>query len=244
MAGPGWRIFHAAALAFGAALPLPLAAAPVELALVLAVDCSQSVDEGEFRLQMGGIAAALRQPAVAEAAEGSRDGIAMTLLQWSGAGGHVQAVPWTLLRNADAVAALAARIETTERLAPAGSTAVGDALAFSMRLIEKEMSDARRKVIDISGDGMNNQGEWPDSVRPRLLAAGITVNGLAIINEEPDLDRYYATRVIGGPGAFVLRAADFAAFAEAMARKLVREIAGIEVRSEGSAAASLPARGR
>ena len=79
-------------------------------------------------------------------------------------------------------------------------------------------------------------------MRPRLLAAGITVNGLAIINEEPDLDRYYASRVIGGPGAFVLRAADFAAFAEAMARKLVREIAGI--RSEESAAASLPARGR
>lgn len=242
MAGPGWCILRAAALAFGAALPLPLAAAPVELALVLAVDCSQSVDEGEFRLQMGGIAAALRQPAVAEAAEESRDGIAITLLQWSGVGGHVQAVPWTPLRNADAAAALAARIETTERLAAAGSTAIGDALAFSMRLIEREMPDARRKVIDISGDGMNNQGEWPDSVRPRLLAAGITVNGLAITNEEPDLDRYYASRVIGGPGAFVLRAADFAAFAEAMARKLVREIAG--VRSEGSAAASLPARGR
>ena len=201
------------------------AAEPVELLLVLAVDCSHSVDDAEFQLQAGGIAAAIQHPAVLAAIEATRIGIALAVMQWSGARTQVEAVPWTIVRDAQSARAFATKIAETGRLAPPGSTAVGAALAAAQRLLERAPYAGRRRVIDVSGDGMNNQGEWPDFVRPRVLAAGITINGLAIENEEPGLGDYYRNHVTGGAGAFVLRVRDYAGFAEAMGRKLLIEIA-------------------
>ena len=84
---------------------------------------------------------------------------------------------------------------------------------------------ARRRVIDIAGDGRSNEGTPPAGIRDRLAAAGITINGLCVLHEEPDLLESYTREVIGGPGAFALACPDYAGFADAMARKLMREIA-------------------
>ncbi len=213
-------------------------AVPVDLALVLAVDCSRSVDDSEFRMQMDGIAAAMRQPTLAQAVENAAGGIAVTLIQWSGARTHVQAIPWVALRRARDVARLADRIAATGRVAVPGSTAIGDALAFALHLLETGPFRGRRRIIDLSGDGMSNQGEWPEFVRPKLLAAGVTVNALAILDQEPALDRYFEERIVGGPGAFVVRAAGFAAFTDAMTRKLAREIAGRSAAGDLASAAA------
>ena len=148
--------------------------------------------------------------------------LAVTLVQWSGASMHTQAIAWTHVHDKESAAAFANEIELAPRYMRWGATAIGEALSFSLGLFEDNEFEGERRVIDMSGDGSSNQGAFPTVVRPVLIAAGVTINGLAILNDKPDLDQYYKQQVIGGPRSFVERAKNFADFAGAIRRKLIR----------------------
>jgi len=204
----------------------------VDLELVLAVDISSSVDEGEYTLQMKGLADAFRHPAIHDAIEiaGNR-GIAVALVQWSSWPSQHLSVGWSHLRGpADAIA-FADRIERAERHSAGGSTSLGGAIRFAARQFEINQFEAPRRTIDISGDGSSNQGAEPAPLRDLVVARGVVINGLAILNDEGQLDRYYERYVIGGNAAFVSIAIDYLDFAEAILQKLIREIAGPPIAS-------------
>jgi hypothetical protein len=199
----------------------------VDLELVLAVDASSSVAAWEFDLQMKGIAAAFRDPDVQGAIRASGDaGIAVSLVQWSSRDLQAQVIDWTLLRSAEDAEAFAAKVDYAERAVPHGSTAIGNALQFSGGLLSANAFAGTRRVIDVSGDGRNNQGTHVYQVRDRLIEQGITVNGLAILNEDLGVDHFYLNHVIGGTGAFLITATDFDDFSRAIRQKLIREISG------------------
>ncbi len=198
---------------------------PVDLELVLAVDNSLSVNQREFALQILGIADAFGDTDVVRAIL-SHDGIAVALVLWSNHEQQETGVDWTLLRDKDSIAAFAAKVARVSRIEVSGGTGIGAALTYALRLFGANAFSGERRTIDISGDGQNNMGIEPSAVRDKAAALGITINGLAILDEEPRLDRYYAASVVGGPGAFLETATDFDAFAAAMRRKLRREIGG------------------
>lgn len=215
----------AALLPGGSAAAQDGAATAVDLALVLAVDVSSSVDAREFRLQMRGYADAFRNPRVIQAATtGLQKRIAVTLVQWSNLHDQRQVVPWTILGSEPEAAALADAIERAPRAVPPGSTSISGAIDFAARLIAGSGYRAARRVIDVSGDGLNNQGRPPAAARDTATAAGITVNGLAITSEVLALDIYFEDNVIGGPGAFSVATDSFDRFPEAILKKLLREI--------------------
>jgi hypothetical protein len=202
------------------------AQAHVDLELVLAVDSSGSVDFAEFELQAGGLARAFRDPEVVEAIEGAApNGIAVSMIQWSGRRQHLTVVDWTKVTDAASAGALATAIEAAGRVL-IGETAIADALQFAADELAYGPFHGARRVIDVSGDGPTNAGSDPDPVRDAAVLAGMTINGLAILNESPTLDRYYADHVIGGPDAFILTASDYDDFARAIRLKLLREIRG------------------
>jgi hypothetical protein len=199
----------------------------VDVALCLAMDVSASVDFDEFALMAGGTAAALRDPSVlAAATSGPRRAAALSLVLWSGVGAQDIALPWTRLDGPDSVAAIAEAIENTPRLPRPGATALGEGMAAGLALLGAFPGDAARYVMDVSGDGPHNQGRAPGPVRDLAVDAGITINALAILNEEPDLLEHYAAEVIGGPGSFAMSCADYPDFADAILRKLRREFSG------------------
>lgn len=203
---------------------------PVDLALCLAVDGSSSVDFAEFGLMLGGYAAAFRDPGVAAALLGGPLGAtAVALLLWSGPGAVDLAIPWTRLATDAAAAALAEAIEATPRIVPPGPTALGEAMAAGLALLGRCPAEATRLVLDVSGDGRWNAGRAPGPVRDIGVAAGVTINALAVLNEEPDLLDHYREEVIGGPGSFAMHCPDYAAFAEAIREKLAREAAGVPI---------------
>ncbi len=196
----------------------------VDLELILAVDASGSVSEAEFDLQVRGLAGAFRDPdVVAAIRDAGPTGVAVALVQWSSPGQQIVAVDWSVVSDGDSAAALAQRILGAGRLIM-GETAIGDALAFSMGLLTTNEFAGRRRVIDVSGDGETNWGPSPDRARDRVVAAGITINGLAVANEQPALGEYYRAHVIGGTGAFVVAATDYADFARAIRIKLIQEM--------------------
>jgi hypothetical protein len=200
---------------------------PVDIALCLAMDVSASVDFDEFALMAGGTAAALRDPSVlAAATSGPRRAAALSLVLWSGVGAQDVALPWTRLDGPDSVAAIAEAIENAPRLPRPGATALGEGMAAGLALLGAFPGDAARYVMDVSGDGPHNQGRAPGPVRDLAVDAGITINALAILNEEPDLLEHYAAEVIGGPGSFAMSCADYPDFADAILRKLRREFSG------------------
>jgi hypothetical protein len=206
------------------------AAEPVHLELVLAVDCSSSVNAQEFTLQMEGIAAAFEDDEVLATIERTGErGIAVALLQWSSAGARAEAVPWTRISGRTAALDFAGQVRGAGRLVPGGATAIGNAIDASVLWILGNGYRGERMIIDVSGDGRSNEGGSPALARAAANAAGITINGLAILNEEPDLGRYYIAGVVGGPGAFLMTAASFEDFAAAMRRKLYFEIVGSPV---------------
>lgn len=203
------------------------AATAVELELVLAVDASSSVTSWEFDLQMRGLAEAFRDPEVQGAVRAAGDlGIAVTLVQWSGRDRQIKAVDWTLVYDASSAAEFAADIDAAPRYVTGGSTAIGNAIGFSQLLIESNAYAGARRAIDVSGDGRTNQGVQTPALREVAIAAGITINGLAILNEDPSVDAYYRANVIGGSGAFLISATDYRDFARAIKLKLIREIGG------------------
>lgn len=224
--------------AAGTALALPARRAgaeePVDVALVLAVDVSRSIDEDEARLQREGYRAAVSDPRVVEAIRGGMMGaIAIAYTEWAGIEFQRLVLPWTRIagpRDAEAWAGALAQ-------APRSSlswTSISGALDHARGVMGSCPFEATRKVIDISGDGVNNSGPPVEVARDRAVAEGITINGLPILNDRPTfgrpppmpLDQYFRESVIGGSGAFMIPAEDFEAFGQAVRRKLIREIAG------------------
>jgi hypothetical protein len=213
-------------------LPVALAAsapaAAAGLALVLAVDVSASVTADSYVLQRNGIARAFEDPRVAGAISAVPGGIEALVLEWSDPERIAVTVGWTRLADGAGTAAFAAVVRATQRSSE-GLTAIGPALLAAAAEFERMPEPAERRIIDISGDGIANFGLQPSTARDRIVTEGIAINGLAILTGEPWLTAYYRDNVIGGPGAFVAVARDFASFAEAMRRKLVREIAGAQM---------------
>jgi hypothetical protein len=197
----------------------------VDLALVLAVDISHSVDWWEYRMQREGLAYAIRQPEVLNAIRSGPHGrIAVTVVQWSGSTSQAIAIPWTVLSRAEDTQRLSMQVSRMLRIYGGLATHIGEMIHFGTRLLAETPFESSRKVIDISGDGHDNITKQPGFRRDEAVAAGITVNGLAIENEEKDLRSYYRTFVIGGPGAFVFPVARYEDFGTAMKKKLIREI--------------------
>lgn len=219
-------------LAALAAPSLARAEMAVDLELVLAVDVSRSIDEVEAELQRRGYVEALTDERVAEAILSGENGrIALSYVEW--AGSHYQAIviDWSVIDSPMAAHRFADRLAEASRTSQSW-TAIGAALAFAARHFDASGVVSRRRVIDVSGDGRTNEGPPAELIRDALVAQGIVINGLPVMMNrtnfgrpaDPDLDRYYEQNVIGGPGAFLVRAADFHDFGRAVRSKLVREV--------------------
>lgn len=214
------------AVAAAAAAAIALFSAPAlacDVALVLALDVSGSVDPTEYRLQAEGLSAALGDPVVSEALVNAKALVAV--VQWSGKPHQQVVVPWTATDTHNDVAALRARVEAAPRAFINYSTGIGEAIRVSADLFDIAPRTCRRKVIDVSGDGPSNEGTPPEALHARLDAAQITVNGLAIEGSEDGIAQYYKDHVIHGPAAFVEVARSFEDFPRAIRRKLLRELA-------------------
>jgi Protein of unknown function (DUF1194) len=210
-----------------------------DLLLVLAADVSRSIDEGEFELQRKGYAAALSDPRVLAAIRGGTNGtIAVCFVEWSGAGEQMVVADWIVIRDDEDAGSLSATILAAPR-SFMGRTSISGAIDFAMERFAAAKPRSNRRVIDISGDGTNNSGRLVTEARDQALAEGVTINGLAIVNDKPNpgyafhtqppggLPEWYRQNVIGGPGAFLRVVEDFRSFADAMTNKLVSEIAAL-----------------
>jgi hypothetical protein len=196
----------------------------VDTALVIAVDVSLSVDAGRYALQRDGTAAAIASPDFARAATSGPNGaIAVTIMEFSDPDRQIPVVPWTRVASAADAQALADKVRRVHR-SSSGLTAIANALLTADEMFGESPWRATRRVVDVSGDGMSNIGPPIDEARDKLVADGITINGLPILTEEPWLETYYTLYLIGGPGAFVIVAQDLDSFADAMRRKLVAEV--------------------
>src|SRR6202023_629586 len=210
-----------------------------DLLLVLAADVSRSIDESEFALQRKGYSAALTDPRVLAAIRGGTTGtIAICFVEWSGAGEQNVVADWTVIHDEEDAGGLAAAILAAPR-SFIGRTSISGAIDFAMERLAAAQPRAGRHIIDISGDGTNNSGRPVTEARDQALAEGVTINGLAIINDKPNpgyafhtqppggLAEWYRQNVIGGPGAFLRVVDDFHSFADAMTNKLVSEIVAL-----------------
>ena len=214
-------------------LAAPAYAEPVDVELVLAVDVSLSMAPDELAIQRDGYVAALTDERVIDAiAQGAHGKIAVTYFEWAGSGSQHLIVPWTVIANR----ADAERVAASLSALPPNSarrTSISSALEFGEDLLAESGFAGIKRVIDISGDGPNNQGPPVRDIRDRLTAQGITINGLPLMTnggmqtpyDVDDLDRYYADCVIGGPGAFMIPVNEWGQFPEAIRRKLVLELA-------------------
>ncbi len=215
----------AAALLLGA---VPAARAEtIDTALVLALDVSRSVDEHGYELQRDGIATAFESSALMSAvAGGKHHAIDVLVLEWSDPEIQTVTVDWTRVSDDASARAFAAKVRQTKRSSQ-GLTAIGNGLMAAGAAFERLPDEAARRVIDVSGDGMANIGLPCSEARDALLAKGITVNGLVIMNDEPWVDGYYSENVVGGPGAFLMQVADYREFAAAIREKLLSEIVAL-----------------
>ena len=160
----------------------------VDLALVLAVDGSASVTYEEFGLIAGGMAAALREPAIIAGLIGGPAKASLgSLLLWSGAGAQEVIADWTVIASEAAAKAFADAVDNMPRIVPAGKTAIGEALLASLTLLGRIPAAPKRQVVNVIGDGRSNDGIAPGPIRDRMVSAGIVINGLCILHEEPDL---------------------------------------------------------
>lgn len=197
----------------------------VDLNLVLAIDSSSSVTMDEYYLQLEGYARAFAHPELwAAIRSGPQGAIGVALFEWSGPKQQVLNFEWRVLDSEDALQRFAGELALAPRFVIGGETAIGDALLFSLALLEQAPARAAREVVDVSGDGPSNRGIPLAAARRELLDRGIVINGLAVVNDIPELGQYYESVVIGGSGSFALIARDYADFQEVILRKLVREI--------------------
>jgi len=203
----------------------------VDLQLVLAVDASGSVNDTRFELQKKGYAAAFRNPQVIKAImSGGEQAIAVTMMQWTGPFMHVQVVPWMLLKDPASARTFGDAIAASQRELFGGGTSISGAIDQSLLLLSQSPFTSQRRTVDISGDGANTSGRSITKARDDAVRNGVSINGLPILSLEPLLDTYYYNYVIGGPGAFMIPAANYENFADAVVKKLILEIAANEDR--------------
>lgn len=228
-------VIVAFSILLGRADPVPAQVAPaVDVALVLAVDASGSITPAEFQLQKEGIATAITNDAVLQAIAGGREGrIAIAYLEWGAPGDAKIGVDWMLVGTKAEAEIFAATLLSAERSLQSYN-AIGDAIVLATTMIAHCPCRPQRRVIDVSGDNPDNRSHVPSSVaRDAAVAAGITVNALAILNSyagadgNPYLVENYQANVIGGFGAFVMPAASRTDFAHALRQKMILEIAGL-----------------
>jgi hypothetical protein len=216
-----------------------LAADDVDLALVLVTDVSRSIDDTEFTLEKEGYAAAFTSDQVLSAIKnGPLGAIAVSYVEFA-SGFEVKTVlDWTVIRDAPSARAFVEKLSAAPR-SYWGRTAISAGIDHAVGMLAESGYNASRRTIDVCGDGTNNAGREVAEARDDAVKAGITINGLAIINEHPvswtfahvqppgGLQKYYEENVTGGPGSFVLEVRNFKAFGDAMTRKLVAEIADL-----------------
>jgi Protein of unknown function (DUF1194) len=240
----GRRLSIAVAAALASATMLPACAAAqsqtVDVAISLAADVSRSIDDEEFELQRKGYAAAVTNPQFVQAIQsGVHGAVALCFIEWAGPGQQALVAKWMVIRDGEGATDFAKTLLAAPR-SFAGRTAIGDGIDFAREQLTAGGFTAGRRVIDVSGDGTNNSGRPVTAARDDATAKGITINGLAIINEKTGgiegtflyghthppngLPSYYRENVIGGPGAFVLQIVNFDTFAQAMTSKLLTEI--------------------
>ena len=211
-----------------------LAADPVDIELVLAVDVSLSMSPDELEIQRNGYAAALVDDRVIEAIQSGLHGrIAVTYFEWAGSTTQRIVVPWTIIATREDAQRMADQLSAMPPIS-ARRTSISSALEFGSDLFAESPFRGMKRVIDVSGDGPNNQGPPVDTVRDQIAAQGIVINGLPLMTnggmstpyDVAELDRYYADCVITGPGSFVVPVNEWSQFPEAIRRKLVLELAG------------------
>jgi hypothetical protein len=224
-----------AAAGVAAALRPARAEDAVDVSLVLAVDVSRSIDEDEARLQREGYRVAVSDPVVIAAIRGGMIGaVGIAYVEWAGIEYQRTVIPWRRIASQADADAWGAELAGAAR-ASLSWTSISGAIRHSRQVMEECPWEATRKVIDVSGDGVNNSGPPADQQRDAAVAEGITINGLPIINDRPTfgrlppvpLDDYYRENVIGGAGHFMIVAEDFESFGVAVKRKLIREIAAL-----------------
>lgn len=229
-------LISAAALGGVMTIATPVRAASVDLELVLAVDVSGSVEPDEAELQRKGFVEAFRNPAVIRAISGGQFGrIAVTYIEWAGDHYWRLGIDWRIIDGAASANAFATELRGLA-FNSALWTSISGAIDFGLERFAKSPHQSKRRVIDIAGDGANNNGEAVTRARDRAVKQGITINGLPIVNgrpspygtpQVPNLDWYFEDCVIGGPNAFIVVADGFEDFARAIKRKLIREIADL-----------------
>ncbi len=233
-----WGAFLAALLlgltaAASALRAAPADRQPVDVQLVLAVDVSLSMSPDELDIQRHGYAAALTDQRVIDAiTDGVNGRVAITYVEWAGEATQRVIVPWTFIASRADAEAFAGKL-TAEIPRSARRTSISGGLNFSADLIAESGIHAMKRVIDVSGDGPNNDGSPVASARDRIVAQGIVINGLPLMTnggltsafDVQDLDVYYRKCVIGGPGSFMFPVTSWEQFPEAIRRKLVMELA-------------------
>jgi hypothetical protein len=240
------RIFAGVGLMATAGWMPACAAERVDLLLVLAADVSGSMNESKFDLQRSGYAAAFSSPRVIEAIRaGPKGRIAVAFIEWSGILQQKIVIDWTVISNDETARQFGDHIMEAPRAFARNSTSISAGIDFAMTQLDRAPYEARRRVIDVSGDGDNNSGRDVTTVRDEIVAKGVTINGLVILTKTPapwnsdhtnppgGLANYYRDNVIGGPGAFVMVAESFNSFGNVLVKKLVAEIARAEPRQQG-----------
>ena len=202
-----------------------VSAREVDLALVLAIDVSYSVNETEFRQQRDGTARAFQQPAVQEAIIGGYYGaVAVTVVLWSNAKRQQTLVPWTIIDGAAGANQFAADLANSKRVLRPGGTSISGAIEYSLKALTQCPCNPTKLVIDVSADGRDSFGYRLDRWRALADSYAVTINGLAILNEIPTLHYYFERNLITGPAAFVEKAESYDDYADAIERKLLREM--------------------
>jgi hypothetical protein len=205
----------------------------VDVELILAVDVSYSMDLDELAVQREGYAQAIVSKEFLQALKAGPTGkIAVTYFEWAASNDQKIIIPWRVIDGPETADAVASEIMKTP-VRRASRTSISGAINFAMPLFDENPYRGLRRVIDISGDGPNNNGAPVTGARDAALAKGITINGLPIMVKEPsystmdidDLDLYYEDCVIGGPGSFVVSIKDREKFKEAIRTKLLLEVA-------------------
>ena len=232
-----FRLILAVLVATSLCAPVARAAEAVDLLLVLAADVSRSIDTAKFQLQRDGYAAAITDRRVLNVIRsGPNHQIAVCFVEWSGVGAQKLVIDWTIVRDDASAREFSAQIAEAPR-SFSDRTSISGGIEFAMVQFARAPYDAKRRTIDVSGDGTNNSGREVSAARDDALADGVTINGLVILSDRPlawnadhtnppgGLEKYYRDNVVGGPGAFVMAAENFESFGQAIINKMIAEIA-------------------
>ena len=205
----------------------------VDLNLALGVDASGSVNQIRFELQKRGYVDAFLDPRVLQAIKSGPGGaIGVAMYQWTGPRLQVPVVAWTFIDDTASIREFALKVQRSERHLFGGGTSISGAIDYGVQVLAQSPFTGGRRVIDISGDGANNRGRPATTARDEAVEQGININGLPILELEPDLDVHFNSNVIGGPGAFSIPAETFEDFGNAIRRKLIQEIASVPIGAE------------